>query len=154
MQSAQFPTINSPRFQTQTGFLVTVQTPEVSAQALIDAVLVAAPLAYGDYDRVAYFSASGQQQFRSLGGGRNAATDEAVTVVCRELRFFLTDDPTILEAVMAALYDAHPYEEPVILVTPCLRGLHIRGLDEDNPNRFWNQGDNPAAQAWVPAAHR
>lgn len=154
MTPAEFPALHSSRFQTQRGVLVTVQTPEICAQSLVDAVLAAAPLSYGDYDQVAYRSASGEQQFRSLGTGRNAATREAVSVNCCEVRFFLAQDSDSLEAVMTALYDAHPYEEPVILVTPCLRGLHIRGQDEDNPNRFWNQRKDSEACDWVPLEHR
>jgi len=51
--------------------------------------------------------------------------------------------------VIEAIYFAHPYEEPVIFVETGMRTLHIRGLDEENPHRFWN-----AERAdWVPEEH-
>ena len=92
----------------------------------------------------------GVQQFRSCGTGRNAATARVVEVACTELSVFLPDDPALTARVLEAVYHAHPYEEPVIFVTPCLRTLHIRGMEKDNPNRFWNN----AAEDWVPDEHR
>ncbi len=154
MTTPNFPDLNCQRFQIQAGFLIAVQTPEASVDALKNAVLGVVSLAYGDYDQVAFCSPPGQQQFRSLGTGRNDATQSAVSVACCELRFFAGQDSQDLQAVMLALYDAHPYEEPVIFVTPCLRSLHVRGTDEDNPNRFWNRQDEPEVQAWLPPEHR
>jgi len=57
---------------------------------------------------------------------------------------------TVLARLIEAIYAAHPYEEPVIFVQPCLRTQHIRGQDENNPNRFWNA---PTAD-WIPTEHR
>ena len=42
-----------------------------------------------------------------------------------------------LDALIRAIYAAHPYEEPVIHLVPAQRCRHRRGTDEDNPNRFW-----------------
>ena len=54
----------------------------------------------------------------------------------------------MLKEVVTAIYQAHPYEEPIIFIQNCLRTLRIRGADIDNPNRFWNrQGVD-----WVPKA--
>ena len=92
--------------------------------------------------------ASGCQQFRSLGTGYNRATNHTVEVTCVEICFFLEQSDTMLKEVVTAIYQAHPYEEPVIFIQNCLRTLHIRGADIDNPNRFWNrQGVD-----WVPKA--
>ncbi|NND19470.1 MAG: hypothetical protein HKN98_12915, partial [Silicimonas sp.] len=107
-------------------------------------------LRYGDYDCVAYRTAAGVQQFRSLGSGRNAATEKVVEVPCVEVSFFIGSNEDRAVAVLRAIYSAHPYEEPVIFVEPCVRTLHIRGMDEDNPNRFWNN----EAEDWVPDEHR
>ena len=68
---------------------------------------------------------------------------------CVELSFFLENDEALVSRVIEVVYDAHPYEEPVVFVQACLRTRHIRGLDEDNLNRFWNA---PAAD-WVPKEH-
>ncbi|QDL90911.1 hypothetical protein FDP22_03385 [Paroceanicella profunda] len=136
----------SGRFTCEAGHRVHVQVPASRAEALLAEVLRHADLKWGDYDRVHFASAPGVQGFRSLPGGRNPATAEGMTVACTELSFFLPDRPGLLEAVLHGLYHAHPYEEPVIFVTPATRTLHVRGQDEDNPNRFWNR----PTEDWVP----
>ena len=144
-----FPQLETNRFTTETGYTLTVEVPQERADAVMEAVLAVVPLTWGDYDRVAFRSAAGEQQFRSLGTGRNAATADTVTVPCLRVTCFLPGSADVA-AVMEAVYGAHPYEEPVILLAPALRSRHVRGLDEDNPNRFWNR----QAADWVPAAHR
>ena len=146
----QFPDLKNDRFVPEQGAVVSVQVPEMHGQDIIDAVLSQVDLKYGDYDRVCFRSAPGVQMFRSLGQGRNAATEAAVEVPCVELSFFLNVDQEGLIALLQRIYAQHPYEEPVIFVSPCIRTLHIRGLDEDNPNRFWNRD----SADWVPEAHR
>lgn len=144
------PALKTNRFTSEPGFRVTVQTPDQNAQTIVENVLAEAPLKYGDYDSVTFKTATGVQQFRSLGSGRNAATETVVEVPCVELSFFLEGSETMVTRVVEAIYSAHPYEEPVVFVEACLRTLHIRGLDEDNPNRFWNS--KPAD--WVPKEHQ
>ncbi|MBT8416773.1 MAG: hypothetical protein KJO42_04970 [Silicimonas sp.] len=144
------PTLDNDRFVPENGLRIIVQVPETHAQGIIGAVLVDEILRYGDYDCVAYRTAAGVQQFRSLGSGRNAATEKVVEVPCVEVSFFIGSDEARAVAVLRAIYSAHPYEEPVIFVEPCVRTLHIRGMDEDNPNRFWNN----EAKDWVPDEHR
>jgi hypothetical protein len=73
-----------------------------------------------------------------------------VEVPCVELSFFLSHDEPKAVQVLKSIYSSHPYEEPVVLVESCLRTLHIRGMDEDNPNRFWNC----ETEDWVPEQHR
>ncbi len=116
----------------------------------LDTVLVDNALKYGDYDRVTFRTALGIQQFRSLGSGRNTATERVVEVPCVELSFFIGGDEARAVQTLRNIYAVHPYEEPVIFVEPCVRTLHIRGMDEDNPNRFWNN----EAEDWVPEEHR
>ncbi len=141
------PTLSSARFNAQSGIRIAVQVPEPQLQLIIDAVCAVDPLAWGDYDRVTFASSAGTQGFHALGTGRNAASADTVTVPCVELSFFVASDPV---PVIEAIYQTHPYEEPVIFVAETHRTLHIRGLDEDNPNRFWNQ----ATPDWVPDEHR
>lgn len=138
------------RFTAETGHFILVETPENRADALLKAALEHDPLAWGDYDSVAFRSEVGIQQFRALGTGRNAATPGIVTVPCLTLRFFTALCGAPLTALIEALYHTHPYEEPVIALLPATRTRHIRGQDEDNPNRFWNG----PAESWVPANHR
>lgn len=140
--------ISTNRFSSEAGYHITVQIPQYHAQDLIKAVLKKTPLKYGDYDQVTFMRASGCQQFRSLGTGYNRATNHTVEVTCVEICFFLEQSDTMLKEVVTAIYQAHPYEEPVIFIQNCLRTLHIRGADIDNPNRFWNRQDVD----WVPKA--
>lgn len=144
------PKLDNDRFIPENGLRIIVQVPDTHAQKVLDAVLVDDALKYGDYDCVAFRTAQGIQQFRSLGTGRNPATETVVEVPCVELSFFSGNDETGIVQVLRNIYSSHPYEEPVIFVEPCVRTLHIRGMDEDNPNRFWNN----EAEDWVPEEHR
>ena len=47
----------------------------------------------------------------------------------------------MLKDVVAAIYQAHPYEAPVIFAQNFFSTLHIRGAEIDNPNRFGNRQD-------------
>ncbi len=143
-------TLSSHRFTTQEGHLVSIEVPEEAAQTVLAAVLEHDPLKYGDYEEVAFRTAAGSQQFRPLGTGRNAATDGAVTVPCSKLGFFTALTGDALSKLVEAVYFSHPYEEPVVYISPTTRTLHIRGQGEDSPHRFWNR-DTPD---WVPQEHR
>ncbi len=144
------PTFDNDRFVSEEGLRIIVQVPDTHAQRIVDAVLIEDRLKYGDYDSVTYKTTLGTQQFRSLGSGRNAATEKAVEVPCVEVSFFLGGEEAKSVHVLKAIYASHPYEEPVVYVGQYLRTLHIRGVDEDNPNRFWNSD----AEDWVPEEHR
>lgn len=138
------------RYTLDAGTRVLVQVPEMDVERLLAAIVAVVPLAWGDYDQVAFTTSAGVQQFRSVGTGRNRATAGPERVPCTEVQIFVPLKGEELDPVLRAIYDAHPYEEPVIQLVEAIRSLHIRGLDEDNPNRFWNR----SAADWVPAAHR
>ncbi|MEP2718798.1 hypothetical protein [Pseudophaeobacter sp.] len=142
--------LTSDRFTVESGSRVLVQVPQPAASQVLQAILAVEPLQWGDYDQVAFTTKAGTQQFRVLPQARNAATDQAVTVACVELQVFVPRRGQALEPVLRAIYDAHPYEEPVIQILAAQRSCHRRGADEANPNRFWNQ---PPAN-WVPEWHR
>ena len=138
------------RYQIETDLRILVQCPAEALPRVQAAVLACDPLAHGDYDRVSFSSAAGVQSFRALGGGRNRATTDTVTVDCLEWQIFTTAQDAALDALLCAIYDTHPYEEPVIHLIPAQRCRHRRGMDEDNPNRFWNR----ETADWVPPQHR
>ncbi len=144
------PKLENDRFIPEDGLRIIVQTPQTHVRRITDAILRCNALKYGDYDQVIFRTSVGEQQFRSLGSGRNAATKDAVDVPCVELSFFLQNHEDLAVHTLKAIYSAHPYEEPVVFVQPTVRTLHIRGLDENNPNRFWNND----AEEWVPEEHR
>ncbi len=129
----------SDRFTTEDGYLVRMEVPTQNREQLLDAVRSVTDLKYGDYDGVSFTTSPGIQRFRSLGGGHNPAKDTTTELECVAVTFFLPSDQRVLEKVLRAIYTAHPYEEPVIQIIPAARSLHIRGMDEDNPNRFWNR---------------
>lgn len=143
-------TLANDRFTPEDGLKITVQIPEVKADVLLEAIRTVTNMRYGDYDCVSFQTTPGTQRFRALGTGRNAATSSAVSVPCAELSFFIPAQDALAVRVLKAIYAAHPYEEPVIFVHSVTRTCHISGLDEDNPNRFWNQ----ATADWVPREHR
>ena len=134
----------------EAGHLIDLEVPEPEVEHVLTAVRRVIRLQHGDFEAVSFASCPGTQRFRVLPGARNAATDDVVTVPCVSLRFFVPGDDDALGAVMSALYDVHPYEEPVIYIQAVRRGRHIAGADEDNPNRFWNR-ETPD---WVPEPHR
>lgn len=140
----------SERYRIESGLRILVQCPAEALPRVEAAVLDRDPLVHGDYDRVSFHGAAGVQRFRSLGGGRNRATDDTVEVACVEWQFFTTAAGAALDTLIRAIYDAHPYEEPVIHLVPAQRCRHRRGMDEDNPNRFWNR----ETADWLPPAHR
>lgn len=140
--------IPSPRFDTEQGYEISVQVPLSHAEPLLAVIQHSCPLRYGPYDKVSFQSALGLQRFRALPGGRNAVTKGVVAVPCVELSFFVANTED-LPRVVEAIYDQHPYEEPVIFVRDSLRTLHRTGTDEDNPNKFWNR----AAEDWIPDEH-
>lgn len=141
---------DTDRFGVEAGHRVIVQVPHTHVEELPAAIARADPLKYGACDHVSFTTAPGTQRFRSTGGGRNAASDGVVRVPCTELSVFLPASNATLEAVLRALYATHPYEEPVILVQRCTRARHRPGMDENNPNRFWNR----PPEDWLPPEHR
>ncbi len=138
------------RYWSEWGHLMVIEVPEARAEQVIAAIVAVDPLQHGDYDRVTFASAAGQQSFRPRDGARNMATDDVMTVPCQRLSFFVRTDEAAMAAVLGAVYAAHPYEEPVIYLQPTVRMRAVRGSDDANPNRFWNG----AAEEWVPAPHR
>ena len=133
-------------FRSETVYRVAVQVPEADEPRLREAILAADALLFGNYDSVTFTTQPGTQRYRSLGTGRNAPTGGVVEVPCVELAFLAPHDPAVLTQVLQAIHQAHPYEEPVVVVTEALRTMHVPGSVEDNPNKFWNR---PEA-GWVP----
>ncbi|WP_424988094.1 hypothetical protein [Microbulbifer sp. S227A] len=137
--------LKSWRFETEQMLRVSVIVPDENARKLMDGILAVTDLKYGDYDSVMFKSSVGVQSFKSLGTGRNKATGAVVSIPCVEVIFVIPAEEELATKVLEVIFDLHPYEEPVIHITPTIRTLHIRGLDEDNPNRFWN-----SVVSWLP----
>ncbi len=130
------PKLDTDKFVPEEDMRIIVQVPDTHSQRIADAVLAKGALKCGDYDSITYRTTTGTQKLRSLGSGRNSAIMQVVEVRCVELLFFLGGDEAKTVQVLKAIYASHPYEEPVVIVDPCIRTFHIRGMDEDNSNRF------------------
>ena len=90
---------------------VVVFVPEADTEALIDALAAAGAGHIGDYERAA-FSAPGTGTFRPLDGANPAIGQVGRVEAVRESMLQMVAPRSRREAVVAALREAHPYEEP------------------------------------------
>jgi hypothetical protein len=87
--------------------------------ALLEGVARVDPLQYGQYDRAAWWSAVGVEQFRPLPGakptlGEVGRTERVPTV---RIEFAIPRDPALLTRFLTqGLIPNHPWQEPAIFV--------------------------------------
>jgi hypothetical protein len=105
-----------------------------------EAVKAAVGLRYGDYEGVAFESATGMQFFRPLAGSAAGNIERSIEMPARILSFNVPRDPAILAAAVEAVRHSHSYEEPVITVQEVLACRTDASDQRDNPNRWWNRG--------------
>jgi hypothetical protein len=119
--------------------LVSIQTPEADVERLLAAVRRLTPLVIGHYDSNAFQSAGGIEHYRPLEGaaaGAESGVRRRPGVV--EISFQLPSEQALLVEVVEAIFQAHAYQEPVIVVREVLAS-RSKGLDDkDNPHRWWN----------------
>jgi hypothetical protein len=126
-------------------YLVHVHVPAADVDAVLDAVLAAVGLPYGDYEGVALVDAAGLEQFREAGDLTPArATDRVAT---SRVSFSLPRMPEQLRAALAAVRAAHSYEEPVIYVREVLRSRSARREDAPRGRRLWTRAKRRLARA-------
>jgi hypothetical protein len=106
----------------ETAYRVTTFVPPEHLERVLAAIVAETPLAYGRYDQVAWWSAVGTEQFRPLPGaaptvGQAGAVERGKTV---RLEFVLGRDADSLQRVVDRLADAHPWEEPAVIVDEVL----------------------------------
>ncbi len=97
---------------------VTTFVPPEHLDAVLEAVLAHAPLTYGPYDKSAWWSAVGTEQFEPRAGasptvGEVGKTERVPTI---RLEFVIRHDPGLLDRVLKALLKAHPWQEPAVFV--------------------------------------
>ena len=119
-------------------YLVSVHVPTGSVNKVLQSLAAAVGLEYGKYDQVAFIDAEGLEQFRPLAGSKSGAHESAQTDPSKVVTVSLIHDATVLRKALDAIYQTHPYEEPVIYVTEGWRSRST-SADEHNPNRWWNQ---------------
>jgi len=119
-------------------YLVRVQIPPDDVTRVLAAITSIAPLRYGKYEQVAFRSNTGTLQFKPLEGSKPGETD-LFQLPSDEISFTLPQDNQILAAVIEAIFESHPYEEPVILIQPVMSTRFNYGTAKDNPNKWWRR---------------
>lgn len=94
--------------------------PESHLEAVKQAMFVAGAGRIGDYDSCCW-QVEGTGQFRPLSGSEPFLGQQGVVERVAEYRVEMVCEDNCIDAVVAALREAHPYEEPawdvVLLVT-------------------------------------
>ncbi|PZF81581.1 hypothetical protein C1I92_20550 [Jiangella anatolica] len=100
-------------------YRITTFVPPESLDALLEGIEAEVELRFGPYDRSAWWSAPGVEQFRPLPGaspsvGEVGRTERVPTI---RLEFVIPRDPGLLERVVdRGLIANHPWQEPAVIV--------------------------------------
>ncbi len=127
-------------------FTLEIQTLPGEVDAILNAVMEVFPLAYGNYERNASVSAVGYETAKPLRGSTTDTHADGFAVgdiepyPMVELKISVPRDLLILEQVMDAVLYVHHYEEPVIFVREAWASRAAYDPNNDNPNRWWNNG--------------
>jgi hypothetical protein len=135
--------IEDKAFRLEPAYIVSVNVPSEAAEKVLRSITDSVPLEYGNYDHVAFRSATGVEQFRPLKGSHAGELALVAEVPTTRITFAIQEDVNILHKVIAAVRFAHPYEEPVVHVETGWMSRAKPGSDESNPNRGWNQPQAP-----------
>ncbi len=95
--------------------LFRVQIPTDYVSQVLEAIIKVTPLKYGNYKRVSYTCRSGIQQYKPLVGSKTGEK-EVINIVSDEISFTVPNHDQTITAVIDAVFESHPYEEPVILI--------------------------------------
>lgn len=123
-----------------------IQTPRADVDKILDAVMVVNPLLYGRYERNASVSAEGMETAQPMANSTTTTHVEGFGIGQTEtypmvvLTIHLERDTDMLARVMDVIHDMHHYEEPVILLREDWASRAAYNPDNDNPNRWWNNG--------------
>ena len=115
----------------QKACLFRVQIPPDDVSKVLEAIINITPLMYGNYEQVAFRSNTGIQQFRGLPGSKTGET-ELIHIRCDEILFTVPNHDEVITAVIDAIFESHPHEEPVILIQDVLRTRFRYGQMEES----------------------
>jgi len=107
----------------RSAYRITTFVPPAHVDSVLEAVERQAPLIFGPYDRSAWWSGVGTEQFRPLADasptvGRAGETERVATV---RLEFAIPRDAGLLERVVEdGLRPSHPWQEPAVFIDECL----------------------------------
>jgi hypothetical protein len=126
-------------------YLVHVHVPAEDVPAVLDAVIAAVGLSYGDYDGVALVDAAGVEQF---GDARDTAEPRSSgRVATSRVSFSVPRAPEPLRSALAAVRAAHSYEEPVIYVREVMRSRSTQRQDVPFGRRLWMRAKQKLGRA-------
>ena len=121
-------------------YLVRVQIPPDDVSRVLEAITNVSRLRYGKYEQVAFRSSTGTLQFKPLEGAKEDAT-ELIEVPCDEVSFTVPQGEGTIAAVIEAIFESHPYEEPVVLIQPVMSSRFKYTSTGNNPNKWWHRPD-------------
>ena len=138
-------------YQARSGRLIPVWTLEIQTlpedtDRILDAVMAVHPLSFGRYRRNASISAIGKETAQPESGSTTTTHSEGFkagqteTYPMVELKLSLERNREVLQRVMDAILHVHHYEEPVIFVREDWASRAHYDPDNNNPNRWWNNG--------------
>ena len=100
-------------------FKITFYVPETHLETVKLAMFAAGAGKIGEYDQCAW-QVKGQGQFRPLAGSQAFIGEVNQLEQVEEYRVEMVSSPSALSAAIAALRQAHPYEEPAFDVIETL----------------------------------
>jgi hypothetical protein len=120
-----------PTYRIVPVYKVTTFVPLERLECLLEGITRIVPLHYGKfYDRVAWWSSVGMEQFRPLQGSNPASGKEGELERGGSIRveFSIPRDTYLLDQLLAnGLLPHHPWEKPVVYVDEALAVLTQRG---------------------------
>ena len=122
-------------------WVLTVQTPVVGLDILLNALRTNVNLRQGHYDSCLQLSAPGEQQFRALEGSHAGDEGTVQSVPVIDITLSIEPKEQILTHVIGVIYQYHVHEEPTIRVTECWATRSTYSDMKDNPNKYWNRKD-------------
>ncbi len=95
---------------------------------LLHSIEKVVPLTYGNYDRVAWVSSPGMEQYRVLSGAEPISPDDKIVIAaeddlskikCVAIEFSIARDDALMRSVIEdGIFPVHPWDEPVVFVYP------------------------------------
>jgi len=103
-------------------YKITVFVPPTFLDQLLDRIFKVTSLTFGSYDHVLWRSYPGVEQFRPLRNARPTVgkVGEISEQQSVQLVFTVPRDERFLSELLDALVQAHPWEQPVIIVEEAL----------------------------------
>jgi hypothetical protein len=104
--------------QLQEAYRLTTFVPPEHLDSLLQAIIAENPLTYGPYDKSAWWSAEGTEQFEPRAGanptvGQIGNLERVPTI---RLEFVIPHHAELLDRVVKALLRAHPWQEPAVFI--------------------------------------